>query len=39
MQKILILNSIGPCGTEKAYNGLPLAIQLNKAHHNVEVRV
>lgn len=39
MQKILILINDGPYGTEKAYNGLRLANQLNKAHENVEVRI
>lgn len=39
MQKILILINDGPYGTEKAYNGLRLANQLNKAHDNVEVRI
>ncbi len=34
MQKILILINDGPYGTEKAYNGLRLANQLNKAHKN-----
>lgn len=39
MQKILILINDAPYGTEKAYNGLRLANQLNKAHENVEVRI
>lgn len=39
MQKILILINDGPYGTEKAYNGLRLANQLNKAHNDVEVRI
>ncbi len=39
MQKILILINDGPYGTEKAYNGLRLANQLNKAHEEVEVRI
>ncbi len=39
MQKILILINDGPYGTEKAYNGLRLANQLNKAHEDVEVRI
>lgn len=39
MQKILILINDGPYGTEKAYNGLRLANQLNKAHEDAEVRI
>ncbi|MDA3879033.1 MAG: DsrE family protein, partial [Prolixibacteraceae bacterium] len=39
MQKILILINDGPYGSEKAYNGLRLANQLNKAHEDVEVRM
>lgn len=39
MQKILILINDAPYGTEKAYNGLRLANQLNKAHDDVEVRI
>jgi len=39
MQKILILINDGPYGTEKAYNGLRLANQLNKAHEETEVRI
>ena len=39
MQKILILINDGPYGTEKAYNGLRLANQLNKAHEDVKVRI
>lgn len=39
MQKILILINDAPYGTEKAYNGLRLANQLNKAHEGVEVRI
>lgn len=39
MQKILILINDGPYGTEKAYNGLRLANQLNKEHDEVEVRI
>ena len=39
MQKILILINDGPYGTEKAYNGLRLANQLNKAHEDVDVRI
>jgi uncharacterized protein involved in oxidation of intracellular sulfur len=39
MQKILILINDAPYGTEKAYNGMRLANQLNKAHDDVEVRI
>jgi uncharacterized protein involved in oxidation of intracellular sulfur len=39
MQKILILINDAPYGTEKAYNALRLANQLNKAHEEVEVRI
>jgi uncharacterized protein involved in oxidation of intracellular sulfur len=39
MQKILIVINDGPYGTEKAYNALRLANQLNKAHEDVEVRI
>jgi len=39
MKKILILINDAPYGTEKAYNGLRLANQLNKAHEDVEVRI
>jgi uncharacterized protein involved in oxidation of intracellular sulfur len=39
MQKILILINDAPYGTEKAYNGLRLANQLNTAHEDVEVRI
>lgn len=39
MQKILILINDAPYGTEKAYNGLRLANQLNKTHEDVEVRI
>lgn len=38
-QKILILINDAPYGTEKAYNGLRLAIQLGKDHPATEVRV
>ena len=37
--KILIVINDGPYGTEKAYNALRLANQLNKDHAEVEVRV
>jgi uncharacterized protein involved in oxidation of intracellular sulfur len=37
--KILILVNDGPYGTEKAYNALRLANQLNKDHGEVEVRL
>lgn len=39
MQKILIIINDAPYGTEKVYNGLRLANQLNKAHEEVEVRI
>jgi uncharacterized protein involved in oxidation of intracellular sulfur len=39
MQKILILINDAPYGTEKAYNALRLANQLNKIHEDVEVRI
>lgn len=39
MEKILILINDAPYGTEKAYNGLRLANQLNKAHKDAEVRI
>ncbi len=39
MQKILILINDGPYGTEKAYNAIRLANQLNKDHEDVEVRI
>jgi uncharacterized protein involved in oxidation of intracellular sulfur len=38
-QKILILINDAPYGTEKAYNGLRLAIQLGKDHPDTDVRV
>ena len=37
--KILILINDAPYGTEKAYNGFRLAIQLGKDHKDVEVRI
>jgi uncharacterized protein involved in oxidation of intracellular sulfur len=37
--KILILINDAPYGTEKAYNALRLANQLNKNHEAVEVRI
>ena len=37
--KILIIVNDGPYGTEKAYNALRLANQLNKEHEEVEVRL
>lgn len=37
--KILILINDAPYGTEKAYNALRLANQLNKDHETVEVRI
>jgi uncharacterized protein involved in oxidation of intracellular sulfur len=38
-QKILIVINDAPYGTEKAYNALHLAIQLEKNHEDVEVRL
>jgi uncharacterized protein involved in oxidation of intracellular sulfur len=37
--KILIIINDGPYGTEKAYNALRLANQLNKDHANLELRL
>ena len=37
--KILILINDAPYGTEKAYNALRMANQLNKEHETVEVRI
>ncbi|MBS1657689.1 MAG: DsrE family protein [Bacteroidetes bacterium] len=37
--KILIVINDAPYGTEKAYNALRLANQLNKEHPDVEVRI
>lgn len=37
--KMLIIVNDGPYGTEKAYNALRLANQLNKDHGSVEVRL
>ena len=39
MQKILIIINDAPYGTEKAYNALRIANQLNKEHETVEVRI
>jgi len=39
MSKILIIINDAPYGTEKAYNALRLANQLNKDHETVEVRI
>jgi uncharacterized protein involved in oxidation of intracellular sulfur len=39
LQKILIIINDAPYGTEKAYNGLRLANQLNKVHGDVEVSI
>ncbi len=39
MKKVLIIINDAPYGTEKAYNGLRIANQLNKEHENVEVRI
>lgn len=38
-QKILIVINDAPYGTEKAYNGFRLAMQLGKDHPDTEVRV
>jgi uncharacterized protein involved in oxidation of intracellular sulfur len=38
-QKILIIINDAPYGTEKAYNALRLAIQLDKDHEDTEVRL
>jgi uncharacterized protein involved in oxidation of intracellular sulfur len=35
---LILINDV-PYGTEKAYNRLRLANQLNKAHEDVEVRI
>lgn len=37
--KILIIINDAPYGTEKAYNALRIANQLNKEHESVEVRI
>ena len=37
--KILIIINDGPYGSEKAYNALRIANQLNKEHPEMEVRV
>lgn len=37
--KILILINDAPYGTEKAYNALRIANQLNKEHSDIEVRI
>ncbi len=39
MQKILIIINDAPYGSEKAYNALRIANQLNKEHPQVEVRI
>ncbi|MEI8047551.1 MAG: DsrE family protein [Bacteroidota bacterium] len=39
MNSILILVNDAPYGTEKAYNAMRLAMQLQKEHDQVEVRV
>ncbi len=38
-QKILIIINDAPYGTEKAYNGFRLALQLGREHPGTEVRV
>ncbi len=37
--KVLIIINDAPYGTEKAYNALRIANQLNKDHESVEVRI
>jgi uncharacterized protein involved in oxidation of intracellular sulfur len=37
MQKILILINDAPYGTEKAYNTLRLAMQIQKGYENTEL--
>jgi len=39
MKSILILVNDAPYGTEKAYNAMRLAMQLQKEHDQVEVRM
>lgn len=39
MQKILFIINDAPYGSEKAYNALRIANQLNKEHETVEVRI
>ena len=39
MKTILIVINDAPYGSEKAYNGLRLANQLNNAHEDVEARI
>ena len=39
MQKVLIILNDAPYGSEKAYNGLRLANQINKDHGENEVRI
>jgi uncharacterized protein involved in oxidation of intracellular sulfur len=39
MKSILILVNDAPYGTEKAYNAMRLAMQLQKEHEQVEVRM
>ena len=39
MQKILIIINDAPYGSEKAYNALRIANQLNKEHPDAEVRI
>jgi uncharacterized protein involved in oxidation of intracellular sulfur len=39
MSKILIIINDAPYGTEKAYNALRIANQLNKEHAETEVRI
>ena len=39
MKSILILVNDAPYGTEKAYNAMRLAMQLQKEHEQIEVRI
>jgi uncharacterized protein involved in oxidation of intracellular sulfur len=39
MKKVLILINAAPYGTEKAYNGLRLAMQIQKDHEGTELYV
>ena len=39
MDSILILVNDAPYGTEKAYNAMRLAMQLQKEHPHIEVRI
>lgn len=39
MKTILIIINDAPYGTEKAYNGLRIANQLNKSHSEIQVNI